>query len=53
METNNRWRHATRDQLGVALAELVNDLLGAVMFPFHRELPPPAAATPLPRNGLP
>jgi hypothetical protein len=30
---------------GVGLPELVNDLLADGMFPFHRESPPPAAAT--------
>ncbi len=39
-------------QLGVGLAELVDDLLGGVMFAFHRESPPPAAATPRPDHGL-
>ena len=37
---------------GVGLAELANDLFGTVTFAFHRESPPPAAATPRPGQGL-
>jgi hypothetical protein len=39
-------------QFGVGLPELVNDLLGGVTLPSHRESPPPAAATPRPGHGL-
>lgn len=39
-------------QLGVRPAELATDLFRGVTFAFHRESPPPGAATPPPGNRL-